>query len=124
MNLDARLSSGTPRDPSHANIVLRYLRLSGQTAPLHPSPELVGHGQWFGGQTGTYGGAFAYEGGSSDPQSPVRLVFDTIVFDHNSAVSGGALFINGRAGHSVPDSSRQNWESGVAAVWNRCMFFR
>eukprot|EP01045_Picozoa_sp_COSAG04_P002415 COSAG04_NODE_88_length_27314_cov_6.056476_10_plen_648_part_00 len=122
--LDARLSSGTTLDRSHANIVLRHLRISGQTAPLDPHPELVGRGGWFGGQTGTYGGAFRYEGGTSDHQNPVRLIFDTIIFDHNSAVSGGAVFINGRAGFSTPDSSVQNWDSGVAATWTRCIFFR
>eukprot|EP01045_Picozoa_sp_COSAG04_P002343 COSAG04_NODE_85_length_27560_cov_8.621245_2_plen_240_part_00 len=87
VTLDARLSSGTPLDPSQANIVLRYARFSGQIAPLVPNPELVGFGVWFGGQAGTYGGAFQFEGGSSDDQNPVRLVFDSIIFDHNRAVS-------------------------------------
>jgi hypothetical protein len=122
--LDARLSSGTPLDRSHANIALRYVRLSGQVAPLDPDPQWVGRGMWFPGQGGSYGGAFRYEGGSSDHANPVRLIFDHAIFDHNRASSGGAVFINGRAGYDLPDSSAQNWDSGIAARWESCVFFR
>ena len=51
--LDARLSSGTTLDRSHANIVVRNVRLSGQIAPVDPSPQWVGHGLWFAGQGGS-----------------------------------------------------------------------
>ena len=36
----------------------------------------------------------------------------------------GAVFINGRAGYNIPDTSTQNWESGIAATWTRCLFYR
>ena len=72
----------------------------------------------------TDGGAFRFEGGNSDQSNPVRLTFDRVIFDHNSASSGGAVMINGRAGHGLPDSSAQNWDSGVAATWDDCVFFR
>ena len=72
----------------------------------------------------TDGGAFRFEGGNSDHSNPVRLTFDRVIFDHNSASSGGAVMINGRAGHGLPDSSAQNWDSGIAATWNDCVFFR
>ena len=131
MRLDGRLSSGTPLDRSHANIALRYVRFSGQAAPVDLSDGWVGRGQWVAGQGGSYGGAFRYEGGSSDHSNPVRLTFVNTIFDHCSASTGGAIFINGRAGHNLPvDSSPQNasllqnWESGVAATWESCVFFR
>ena len=38
--LDGRLSSGTAHDLSHANIVLRHIRFTGQVAPLDMDPEL------------------------------------------------------------------------------------
>jgi hypothetical protein len=122
--LDARLSSGTPLDRSHANIALRYVRLSGQVAPVDPDPQWIGRGFWFPGEGGSYGGAFRYEGGNSDHANPVQLIFDHAIFDHNVASAGGAVFINGRAGYGVPDSTAQNWESGIAARWDSCVFFR
>jgi predicted outer membrane repeat protein len=122
--LDARLSSGTPLNPSHTNIALRYVRFSGHTAPVDTSGQRVGHGMWFAGQGGSYGGAFRYEGGTSDPANPVQLAFSNVIFDHNRASSAGAVFINGRAGHSSPESSVQNWDSGIAATWDDCVFFR
>ena len=36
--LDGRLNSGTAIHRSHANIVLRHLRISGQTAPIDVNP--------------------------------------------------------------------------------------
>lgn len=122
VSLDARLSSGTPLDRSHANIVLRYVRFTEQLAPVEISPELVGYGTWWA--AGSYGGAFRYEGGSSDHANPVRLVFDHVIYDHNRATVGGAMFINGRAGAAVDGTSTQNWESGIAATWDSCMFYR
>ena len=121
--LDARLSSGAPLDRSHANIALRHVRFSGQVAPVDPDPQWVGRGMWFPGQ-GSYGGAFRYEGGSNDHANPVQLIFDHVIFDHNTATIGGAVFINGRAGYDLPDSSMQNWDSGIAATWESCVFFR
>jgi hypothetical protein len=32
--------------------------------------------------------------------------------------------INGRAGYGLPDSTAQNWDSGIAAAWESCVFFR
>lgn len=127
VSLDARLSSGTPLDRSHANIVVRYVRFSGQIAPIDLSGELIGRGVvagWYAGQHGTYGGAFRYEGGSDDHANPVRLTFERNVFDHNRASAGGGIFINGRAGHNLPMSTLQNWDSGIAATWESCVFFR
>jgi hypothetical protein len=54
----------------------------------------------------------------------VQLIFDHAIFDHNSATVGGAVFINGRAGYDLPDSTAQNWDSGIAARWESCAFFR
>jgi hypothetical protein len=53
VRLDARLSSGTTLDRSEANIVVWYVRFTGQVAPVDPSPEWVDHGEWFAGQDGT-----------------------------------------------------------------------
>jgi|EP01046_Picozoa_sp_COSAG06_P014344 predicted outer membrane repeat protein len=122
VSLDARLSSGTPLDRSHANIALRYVRFTGHFAPAEVSPQLVGYGGWW--TPGTYGGAFRYEGGSSDPANLVRLTFDHVIYDHNGATVGGAMLINGRAGAAIDGASTQNWESGIAATWVSCMFYR
>jgi hypothetical protein len=54
----------------------------------------------------------------------VQLIFDHAIFDHNVASSGGVVFISGRAGYGLPDSSVQNWDSGIAARWESCVFFR
>jgi hypothetical protein len=54
----------------------------------------------------------------------VQLIFDHAIFDHNRASTGGAVFINGRAGYDLPDSTAQNWDSGIAARWESCVFFR
>ena len=125
VSLDARLSSGTPLNRSHANIVVRFVRFTGQTAPIADQSRLIGHGIWWADQ-GSYGGAFRYEGGSSDHENPVRLTFDHAVFDHNAAHAGGggAVAINGRAGLNSSDSSAQNWDSAIAANWSSCVFFR
>ena len=42
-----------------------------------------------------------------------------------SPFQAGAVWINGRAGHPVPeDPSLQNWESGIAWTVRSCAFFR
>merc|ERR1711969_401071 len=84
-SLDGRFKSGTAVDRSHANIVLRHLRLSGQVAPVDVNPILrVG---LIAGRTAGCGGAFEYDGGSSDPSNPVQIIFVELVLDHNGAGS-------------------------------------
>eukprot|EP01045_Picozoa_sp_COSAG04_P013249 COSAG04_NODE_930_length_9363_cov_28.745898_1_plen_515_part_00 len=83
--LDGRLKSGTAVDRSHANIVLRHLRISSQTAPIDVNP--IQKSTLFAGQTAGFGGAFEYEGGSADPSNLVRIIFIEAVFDHNAAAS-------------------------------------
>eukprot|EP01045_Picozoa_sp_COSAG04_P010948 COSAG04_NODE_689_length_11142_cov_6.664041_7_plen_583_part_00 len=133
-SMDARLKSGTAIDRSHANIILRNLRISGQVAPVEVNA--IPRATAFAGMTDGYGGAFEYDGGSSDPSNLVQIVFDQIVFDHNAAGScapnrwmlcvvhwpltmpggkllvcsaGGAVLIDGRAGRLKVNSARQNW---------------
>ena len=38
--------------------------------------------------------------------------------------SGGAIFIDGRAGYVGLDPAVQNWESGIDLTVLRCTFFR
>ena len=107
-SLDGRLSSGTPYTPSHANVVLRYVRFTGQVAPVDPYPE--GHpyagfavpNQALGGvrenlsldcprcgrlaYSATSPQAFQYTGGSANPSDLVRLIFERAIFDHNTAM--------------------------------------
>eukprot|EP01045_Picozoa_sp_COSAG04_P009420 COSAG04_NODE_543_length_12846_cov_7.281556_5_plen_509_part_00 len=82
-SLDGRLSSGTPVGPSHANIVLRDIRFTGQVASVDAHPE------WrmffFPLPDPRLGGAFQYTGGSDDPANLARLIFERVVFDHNLA---------------------------------------
>ena len=80
-SLDGRLQSGTVFRRSHANIILRHLRISNQRAPIyvdafHRSKD------WVGTENG---GAFLYTGGSSDPSNLVKIAFISVVFDHNVA---------------------------------------
>ena len=84
-SLDGRLKSGTAVDRSHANIVLRHLRISGQVAPV--DVNVVGRAGPLAGATGGFGGAFEYDGGSSDPSNLAKIVFEDLVFDHNAASS-------------------------------------
>ena len=84
-SLDGRLKSGSAVDRSHANIVLRHLRISSQVAPVDVNP--YGRLGWWAGFSGGYGGAFEYDGGSADPSNLVRIVFIELVFDHNAAAS-------------------------------------
>ena len=83
-SLAARLKSGTLADRSHANIVLRHLRISGQVAPLDVNP-IPRNGAFVVGLP-SFGGAFEYDGGSNDPSNLVKLVFIEVVFDHNAVI--------------------------------------
>ena len=82
-SLDGRLKSGTAVERSHANIVLRHVRISSQTAPVDVNP-ILRNGN-VAGMTAGYGGAFEYDGGSADPSELVQIVFVESVFDHNAA---------------------------------------
>ena len=84
-SLDGRFKSGTAVDRSHANIVLRHLRISGQVAPV--DVNTVYHGQYYTGLNAGFGGALEYDGGSNDPSNLPKLVFIDVIFDHNSAAS-------------------------------------
>ena len=84
-NLDGRLKSGTAVDRSHASIVLRHLRTSNQDAPV--DVNVVGRNGAFAGEISGFGGAFEYDGGSSNSASLSTLIFDGVVFDHNRAAS-------------------------------------
>ena len=81
-SLDGRFKSGSAVDRSHANIVLRHLRISNQVAPLDVNP--ITRASHYAGQT-NFGGAFEYDGGSSDPSNLVEIMFIEVVFDHNAA---------------------------------------
>ena len=105
VSLDARLKSGTANDLSHANVVLRHVRFSGQTAAVDVNKVGLGSG-----------GAFEYDGGSNDHSDLVKLTFIKVVFDHNIAEGGGAVYIDGYAGLSA--------DSGIAITFSSCTFFR
>eukprot|EP01045_Picozoa_sp_COSAG04_P021668 COSAG04_NODE_2355_length_4284_cov_2.515173_1_plen_1336_part_01 len=121
--LDGRFKSGSAVDRSHANIVLRHLRISGQVAPLDVNP--IGRGGFAAGMP-AFGGAFEYDGGSADPSNLAKLVFIEVVLDHNAAPggNGGAIFIDGRAAMPSLDPAVQIWESGIALTVSACTFFR
>ncbi len=78
-------------DLSHANIVLRHLRISGQVAPLDVNP--IPRTAWVAGRTSGSGGAFEYDGGSADHTDLVELIFIAVVFDHNAASSCACMFL-------------------------------
>ena len=88
-SLDGRFKSGSAVDRSHANIVLRHLRISSQVAPVDVNPIGADSLSWLAGQTAGRGGAFEYEGGSSDPSHLPKIVFIEVVFDHNAAATRG-----------------------------------
>ena len=122
--LDARLKSGTAIARSRASIVLRRVRISNQVAPA--DSNLIGRVGMYAG-TGSYGGAFEYDGGGDDDERSnlPKLAFIDVVFDHNSASQGGgAVSIEGRAAQTGLDPSSQIWESGAAVTFQGCVFFR
>eukprot|EP01045_Picozoa_sp_COSAG04_P002615 COSAG04_NODE_97_length_26459_cov_6.507246_3_plen_626_part_00 len=117
-NLDGRLKSGSAVDRSHANIVLRDMRISNQVAPVDVNP--IGRNGGRAGMVDGFGGAFEYDGGSSDQSDLVQIIFERVVFDHNRAQNGGGVDIDGRAGYG----DVQEWESGIALTILACTFFR
>ena len=104
--------------------MLRDIRFTAQLSPIDA------HNEWrffdyHGAPNPRRGGAIQYTGGSSDPSNLVRLIFERLIFDHNLADSGGAIYVDGRAGQPVPaQPSRQNWESSVALTMRSCTMFR
>ena len=122
-SLDGRLKSGNAVDRSHASIVLRHLRISGQVAPVSTNP--IPRASWVSDQFGGFGGAFEYDGGSDDPENLAKIIFVEVVFDHNAASSLAAVDINGRGGHpGGPNPETQTWESGIELTISGCTFFR
>ena len=64
-----------------------------------PDVNLVmGQGWRYGNRAG-YGGAFEYDGGSSDPSSLAKITFVEVVFDHNAACAF-ADFVNNLANNA------------------------
>jgi hypothetical protein len=121
VKLDARLSSGTAVDFSEASIVVRYVRFSGQSAPLDPHvaartyDQSYMHSPYFGNDETRNGGAFSYDGGGLHPEVHTpKLVFEHVVFDRNRAVSYAAVWIAGRT----------NTISSLDLVVDGCLFFR
>jgi hypothetical protein len=123
IKLDARFSSGTPLNPSEANVVVRHVRFSMQSAPLDPAAGLDRQDAVAGVlvdvnvEDGAMrnGGAFKYDGGGLVPdQRTPRLIFEQVVFDHNEAVCGGALFIQGRVGTV----------SAIELIMDGCLLYR
>ena len=110
ITLDARLSTGyrhrpddgdfpiSTADPddvaylSHANIVLRSIRVSGQVATLDKfTATRTMSNRRVGDETAArLGGVLNYDGFGS------KLIFDRSVFDHNFATSGGVIMLDGR----------------------------
>ena len=93
---------------SHANIVLRNVRISGQVGTLDifsqtrtMSTQTIGNDP-----APRLGGAFYYEGFGS------RVIIDRAVFDHNLATSGGALMVDGRM-DAQSKSAIDHQEDGV-----------
>jgi predicted outer membrane repeat protein len=122
VRLDARMSSGSARNGSQASIVVRCVRFSGQTAPVDVehafrsdlTQAYTAHPAFANGLP-LLGGAFKYDGGGLDPTARwPKLVFDHAVFDHNEAVSGGAVFISGR----------EDMLSALDVTYESCLFFR
>ena len=127
-SLNARFSSGNAFSRSHASIVLRQLRISNQKAPIDPN---AGSDPFSPGEAG---GAFRYEGGSSDPSKLAKIIFVEVIFDHNSAAGdldkmnihltgGGAVWIDGRAAFFTTDPEEKNLESGIELTIQGCTFF-
>lgn len=108
---------------SHANIVLRNFRFSGQVGALD---------KWFENRTLStrkiagdvaprIGGAFFYEGFGG------RVVMERMIFDHNLATSGACMFFDGRMDLGYPSLAStdiqvrssffwENWATWVGGV--------
>jgi predicted outer membrane repeat protein len=98
--LDARFSSGTWQQVTHASMAFRFVRFSGQRAPLD---KYVKSRRFDDFPTARLGGALAIEGGHGS-----FIILDNVVFDHNRATSGGAIFIDGRLDVAAADIARDN----------------
>ena len=81
-SLEGRFKSGSAIDRSHANVVLRQMRISNQVAPIDVND--IPRGTYLASQS-AFGGAFDYDGGGADPNNLPKIVFVDVVFDHNSA---------------------------------------
>jgi hypothetical protein len=131
IKLDARISSGSIREPSEASIVLRHIRFSGQQTPRETPRDKAARTDWLAGARDAYtldasdgesrlGGAFKYDGGGLDPDVHIpKLIFEHLVFDHNNkepphGVTGTAIAINGRAMEL----------SSFEVIVNNCLFLR
>jgi hypothetical protein len=123
VQLDARISSGSAVDFSEASIIVRYVRFSGQSAPLdlHAAARDE-HGMstgylsspYFGGGETRLGGAFSYNGGGLHPEVRTpKLIFEHVVFDKNRAICHAAVSIIGRT----------NTMSSLDLVVDGCLFF-
>jgi hypothetical protein len=94
VTLDARFETGSYRgNVSHANLVFRYVRFTGQMAPLDADyPWRTVSTRTLGDEpVGRWGGVLQYNGGHG-----AKIVFDHCVADHNFATSGGVFAIDGR----------------------------
>jgi hypothetical protein len=107
VELDARISSGTPALKSAASIVLRHIRFSNRIAPLDIHPEVRAFSTR---PESKLGGAFYYEGALG-----ATIIFERLIFDHcgDFSHSGGAIQISGRAedtpGQTFPQAGL-HWE--------------
>ena len=134
--LDARLSTGYRHRPddgdfpistsapddasylSHANLVLRNVRISGQIATLDKmtATRTMSNRRIGSEPAARLGGALFYEGFGS------KLILDRSVFDHNLATSGGVMMVDGRMEqqHIANTNSPQTTEVHVS----NCFFLK
>eukprot|EP01043_Picozoa_sp_COSAG02_P007593 COSAG02_NODE_230_length_28060_cov_5.226816_8_plen_1993_part_00 len=94
VTLDARFETGSYRGSvSHANLVFRYVRFTGQMAPLDADYpwRTVSQRTFSDEPVGRWGGVLQYNGGHG-----AKIVFDHCVADHNFATSGGVFAVDGR----------------------------
>eukprot|EP01047_Picozoa_sp_COSAG01_P029060 COSAG01_NODE_1979_length_8743_cov_18.850069_6_plen_1614_part_00 len=125
LDLDARVASGLPGDPTKANIVLRHLRISKQLATFKKTIKWIdenGIERAIGYSMpaspycqGTLcgpnaGGAFEYFGGHQ-----ATLIFDHVTMDHNMAMRAGTIMIDG----VTPDPSGV----GTTIIFSDCVIW-
>lgn len=130
VTLDARISSGYRNEVSHASIVVRHVRFTGQLATLdkqapgtdQPVSERQVSSRTVGEEgVSRMGGALYYEGYGYAPgvqTGPVKLIFEHLVFDHGFSTSGGVAFVEGRM------SEELGMNQGIELAFKSCFFWK
>lgn len=118
--LDARLMSGSIREPSFLNLVIRDVRFSGLNAPedVDAAHRKYSHNAFPVYPFKSLGAAVQYHGGWG-----ATLTFERVVFDHLRASSGAGVGIDGLMGlwAREPPPLRSEAQRKMTVTFDGCL---